>query len=1079
MQPGVTPGAVLELSAARANLGALAPNNAGDHLRWVDLSGYGNHGALSGFDFNSMKTGWSETALRFDGVDDYVALPDVGAAEDKTFTYEAWILTSDASATNRYLISEADTSVATAYAALHLTTAGKLRGYIRDASAGAAAVSSASVNDGTLKHCVATFDGTNVRVYINGSADGADSTEGAVVAPNIAASTVGALKTNATSGYFPGSVALARIYPTALTAGQVAANYAAGPAGTPTSGAVLDLRASKANGTGPRSNREVGTTRWEDTSQRGVNYATNPSFEAGDPPSGYSDIYGSGIKGTVVRSRVAGRLGGYAHRIQYTGVTGDAGSAISIVFETSAASFAPNDPLSYGVWFKLTKSAGVTVTHTTYARTAANTYISQVGGVTISDSSNWARSVSSGVSPALTDRYRWLIIIENIDAGESVDLILDDLMLAKAPYLPDYFDGSYPSCSWTGTAHASTSISPYGVNNGTLTNVGETVTNYLTDPSYEVDSNADGLANDIGYNKNIGTPTPSLVAGRTGGYAQRVAYTAPVGETGSYCDVGLSGMTAPGLFTAGDPVTLSVYLKGSLTGIPLALRMYFYTDAGTYVGYVSGTPVSSLPSSWDGSRFILTSVVPATATRVWGVISMTGIAAGDSFDFTFDDAQLVKRSYPVAYFDGNSGAGCAWTGTANASASTKYQAVTAVNYCTNPSFETDAHTNTLADGWTAAWASDITGTPVYSKVTGRSGGIAQRIQYTGVAGDGAGGTKALYIVIDLTAAGSFAAGDYVTVSAYVKGSVVGCSARLGAWFRDAGGAYVPGGSNTETITLTDSYTRNSMTTAVAPAGTSTLRAGLYIYNISEGDTIDITIDDVVITKTPYATAYFDGSSGTGYSWASTANASVSFSPIVTSGWAGSGTRSDPYRLAMNVPLNSAYIQTAGFAQSSSTFTIELWVTRRPDASARVVLCHGQYWVDGWYLWMSDATHYLALNIAGAGIASGGMVVPTANALEHWVYIIDNVAKTISPYRNNVAQSVVGYSSSIVLPTAARKFTVGNYDAPSTTYGARSEIPAVRYYPFALSAAQVAANYAAGPHWAAPDNLCRTRILGGA
>ncbi|HRZ10703.1 MAG TPA: hypothetical protein P5319_12525, partial [Gemmatimonadales bacterium] len=63
MQPGVTPGAILELHAARANGGVSPGINDPLTTEWYDTSGNGHHGTLVGF-AGTTASGWSADPYR-------------------------------------------------------------------------------------------------------------------------------------------------------------------------------------------------------------------------------------------------------------------------------------------------------------------------------------------------------------------------------------------------------------------------------------------------------------------------------------------------------------------------------------------------------------------------------------------------------------------------------------------------------------------------------------------------------------------------------------------------------------------------------------------------------------------------------------------------------------------------------------------------------------------------------------------------------------------------------------------------------------------------------------------------------
>ena len=197
--------------------------------------------------------------------------------------------------------------------------------------------------------------------------------------------------------------------------------------------------------------------------------------------------------------------------------------------------------------------------------------------------------------------------------------------------------------------------------------------------------------------------------------------------------------------------------------------------------------------------------------------------------------------------------------------------LTRTNYCTNPSLETDAHTDTLADGWSYTGGGGITN-PTYSKVAalaGSTGAVAQRITVTvATAGDGVMYFK--HVVTGITA------GDVFTFSFLATGAVAGgvpaIEVHNQAWTR----AVLAG------ITLTGGVVRYSAT-ATAPAASTALEFCVLIYSLGVGSTIDITLDDVLIEKAASLGDYFDGSYDN-CEWNGVAHASTSrqeFLPTVT------------------------------------------------------------------------------------------------------------------------------------------------------------------------------------------------------
>lgn len=235
MQPGVvTSGCVLELHAARANGGTTQQVNSPLGTQWYDTSGNAQHGTLTGFTGQTPWGGAGTTAdpyrCAFDGSDDYAACPDLSAAEDKTFTYEAWYATTNGAKTNP-LVSEANHANDNVQVLLSVGAGGLKRlsaGIGDDSGAGAMRVlDTVDTNDGLIHHAVMTCDGSYIRLYRDGGSVGTP------VAPpagtvTLTRTSVGAFM-RLSPVYGDSRIPVARIYNRALSAAEVAQNYSAGP----------------------------------------------------------------------------------------------------------------------------------------------------------------------------------------------------------------------------------------------------------------------------------------------------------------------------------------------------------------------------------------------------------------------------------------------------------------------------------------------------------------------------------------------------------------------------------------------------------------------------------------------------------------------------------------------------------------------------------------------------------------------------------------------------------------------------------------------------------------------------------
>lgn len=183
-------------------------------------------------------------------------------------------------------------------------------------------------------------------------------------------------------------------------------------------------------------------------------------------------------------------------------------------------------------------------------------------------------------------------------------------------------------------------------------------TNYLTNPSFEIDTNDDGLAD--GWGTVVAHATPSRVAGRLGGYAQRFTFDGT--DVNLYDDL----FTVTGL-SEGDVITASGYLRTNLSG---------GGGQGPRIQLKSGATDSyttSVLGITDWARYAVTIAVPAGSTTA--VVTLRRITnAGITGTVDYDDLKLTKLAYLDPYHDGSTtdlNNSCAWTGAANASTSTR------------------------------------------------------------------------------------------------------------------------------------------------------------------------------------------------------------------------------------------------------------------------------------------------------------------------------------------------------------------------------------------------------------------------
>ncbi len=185
----------------------------------------GNNGTLQGG--ATFATGEVGQAFSLNGTNQYVEIPDsANVSITGPMTIDAWINTND-NANEHAIVEKYDGGGTNGYF-FRLNSGGHLGAGMCNASTCSAVVGATQVTTGTFHHVAAVFDGTNLRVYLDGVLDGTASS----VSPTDG---VNPLEIGARGGspfnFFTGLIDEVEVFSRALTADEVQFIYDAGSKG--------------------------------------------------------------------------------------------------------------------------------------------------------------------------------------------------------------------------------------------------------------------------------------------------------------------------------------------------------------------------------------------------------------------------------------------------------------------------------------------------------------------------------------------------------------------------------------------------------------------------------------------------------------------------------------------------------------------------------------------------------------------------------------------------------------------------------------------------------------------------------
>ena len=199
-----------------SNLIAAYAFEEGTGTTTADATGKGHTGTISGASWTTA--GKNGRALSFDGINDWVTIADANDLDlTNGMTLEAWVKPNGLAGWNTILLKEANSTLAYALYANDGNPWPAVT--IRIGNGDYSAVGTSRLPLGIWTHLAATYDGTTLRLYVNGTQVGSRPQTGNMNATNRALRIGG----NAvwTDEFFNGLIDDVRVYNRALTAGEI------------------------------------------------------------------------------------------------------------------------------------------------------------------------------------------------------------------------------------------------------------------------------------------------------------------------------------------------------------------------------------------------------------------------------------------------------------------------------------------------------------------------------------------------------------------------------------------------------------------------------------------------------------------------------------------------------------------------------------------------------------------------------------------------------------------------------------------------------------------------------------------
>jgi len=334
-----------------------------------DISGNNNNGTISGATWTSGKIG---AGLKFSGSSQYTTIEDSTSLKPTTaITTEAWFNTTDKSLNQRMLSKTSSGGYSLSINENSACVANTLCFLINiNGTYYSATYPSINLSNNTWYHVAGSYDGTTVRLFLNGSNIGTTALISNTISHNTAKLCIGSesASTNcySESGFFSGKIDHVKIYNYARTPAQIAYDYNKGaPVGWWKFDDCQGLTAFDSSGLGNNATISIGPSGTQNsvgTCQAGTSaawtngatgkYNSSLNFDGIDDyiwlgnlatlsPSNLSISswfkISSNITGTIIRNRT------YGYSISLS-----SGNVRTHVYESSGSQLSISSPLTYG-----------------------------------------------------------------------------------------------------------------------------------------------------------------------------------------------------------------------------------------------------------------------------------------------------------------------------------------------------------------------------------------------------------------------------------------------------------------------------------------------------------------------------------------------------------------------------------------------------------------------------------------------------------------------------------------------------------------------------------------------------------